>query len=175
MLHRRLVHLQEAEVAQVVDPHRHGVVREEQAEAGLGLAQRGFRPAASGDVAEAPDAADRLPVEHLGDRVALEDPAVLELQDVEALHVRLGVDLLDLPPELLGGVELLAREGDRLLVVARFQHLRRDPPHPGVALVVGDDASLAVDGEDAVRRGVQRGLEERDRAVQLGLRALRNP
>ena len=103
VLDRRLVHLQEALVAQVVHPHRHGVVREEQAEAGLRFAQGGLRAAAAGDVAEAPHPAHRVAVEHLGDGVALEDAAVVELEDVEALRLRLRVHLLDLAQELVGG------------------------------------------------------------------------
>ena len=173
VLDRRLVHLQEAEVAQVVDPHRHGVVLEEQAEAGLGLAQGRLRAAAAGDVAEAPHAAHRLAVEHLRDGVALEDAAVVELQDVEALHLRLGVHLLDLAQELVGGAELADRELEGLLVVPRCEHFGRDPPHLREALVVGDDAALAVDGEDAVGGGVEGGAQQRDRPVQLGLGALR--
>ena len=72
-----------------------GVLLEQQPVADLRLAQRGLGGEARGDVAEAPDA-DRLDVLHApADRVALETAPVLELEEIEALRLRLRVERVD--------------------------------------------------------------------------------
>ena len=94
----------------------------------LGLPQGLLRLRALGNVAEAPHAAHRLPVLPLGDGVALEDPAVPELQDVEGLGLRLRVQLTDLPKELLRRLELVQDVGQQLVVVPGLHEAGRDAP-----------------------------------------------
>ncbi len=116
--------------------------------------------AALGDVAEAPHAPHRHAVEPLGHRVALEDPAVLELEHVEALGFGIGVKLLDAGRELLGVLELIEDVLQRLRVFSGLEQDRRDPPHLREALVAGEDLAAGVDDQDAVGRGFQGRLEE---------------
>ena len=70
-------------------------------------------------VAEAPDAADGPAVEALGERVPLDDPPVPEAQDVEALRVRVLVQLPHLREELLRFGELAEDVRQDALIVPR--------------------------------------------------------
>ena len=138
----------------------------------LALAQGLLRAPAVGDVAEAPHPADGDAVEPLRRGVALEHAAVLELDHVERLRLRLGVELGHPLHEAVGLAHLLEDEVQGVAVVARAQHLGGDAPHLREPLVVRNDAAVAGDGEQAVSGGLQRGLHQGERAVQLRLRPL---
>src|SRR2546426_10798062 len=86
---------------------------------------------ALGDVAEAPHAAHALAADALGLGVALEDPAVLEGEDVEARGLGSGVEVTHLGAEALRAGELLQHERDRLRVVPRLEDRVRDAPQLG--------------------------------------------
>src|SRR5204863_9893481 len=118
------------------------------------------------DVAEAPDAADALPGYELRLRVALEDAAVLEVEQVVALGVRGCVELPDLALESAGIGELVEDEGDRLAVVSRLHDRLGDPPQPNELHVVACDLPLRVDDEETVCSRLERRLEQRDRACR---------
>ena len=80
-----------------------------------------LEPLALGDVAEAPHPADDVAVDPLRLRVALEDPAVQELEHVVALGVGLGVELLDLGDEPSDRRAARARTPSACVVVARLE------------------------------------------------------
>src|SRR5215467_8920642 len=81
----------------------------------LALAHRPLGPGPSGHVAEAPYPSHRHPVEPLRQREALEDAAVLELEEIEARRVGVGVQLAHLGDELLRLGELVQDVVERLL------------------------------------------------------------
>ena len=118
-----------------------------------------FRPAACGDVAEAPDAAHGVRIDPQRNRIALEDPAVLERQDVGAFGVRRGVQLANLLDKLLRVDELLLHMPNQLAVVLRGDQVGRDAPHLFEAAIVRYHATIQIDNQDAVRRGFERRLE----------------
>ena len=139
----------------------------------LALAEGLLRALALGDVAEAPDPAHGPAAQALGDRVALEDPPVLAFEDVEALGVRLPVELVDAGHERRGVLELVQHAGHGPLVVPGFQDLGRDAPELEEALVVRCNAAAGVDDQQAVRRGLQGRLQQREGPVPCLLGPLR--
>jgi hypothetical protein len=112
-----------------------------------------FGAPARGDVAEARYASHRLPVQALGNGVAFEDAAVLELEDVQALHVRPRINRTHPGQELLGVPELVQNVREQRTVVARGQDLGGDPPELGESLVVGHHLALKVHDQHAVGGG----------------------
>ena len=82
------------------------------------------------------------------------------------------VQLVDLGEEGVGVLDLLEHEGPRLRGVFRFQDGVRDAPQLGELAVEADDAPVGVDDEDAVRRGLERGVQEGQRLAQALLGAL---
>ncbi len=117
---------------------------------------------AGADVAEAPHPPDDPALDVLRLRVALEDAAVLEGQHIEALRVRIGVELLHLLDEAVGIAQLREHVRDGQRVVARVEDLPREAPLPGELAVVGEDLAAVIDHQDAVGGGFQRGREERE-------------
>ena len=117
-------------------------------------------------VAEAPDPPDGPALHPLRAREALEQPAVLEIQEVEAFGLRGRVELADLREELLGIPELVEHEGDRPLVVARSQNLGRDAPHDRELAVRGYDPAVPVDDEDPVGGRFERRPQQRNYGLQ---------
>ena len=124
------------------------------------------------DVPEAPHPPDADPLQALGPREALEDPAVAKRDDVRALGLGGGVELAHLAEEGVRVLELLDDERERPSVVAGLEDLPRNPPHLGEWLVVGDDAPAQVHDEDAVRRGLERRLEKGHRPADVDDAAL---
>src|SRR4029077_12442851 len=133
----------------------------DQAKALLALSQPFLRAPVLGDVAEAPYAADRLPLDELRPGVALEDAAVLELDRIEAFLPGMFVEFAHLPAELLGVLELVEHVGERVLVVPRGEHVRRDAPHLCELLVVGRDLAEVVDDQHSVRGRLERRAQQR--------------
>ena len=131
--------------------------------------QRGLGAAALGDLPEAPDTADRLAVEQLRHRVALDDAAVGELQHVEALGLGRGVQLVDLLEEGPRVAQAVEDGREQRLVLAGLEELRRDLPDLRETPVVGDHLALAVDHQDAVGGRLERRAQQRQRVARLGL------
>jgi hypothetical protein len=102
-------------------------------------------------------------------RVALEHPAVLEFEDVLALGLGLRVELADPGDEILRTGELIENVGESPLVLAVTEHLLGDLPHLREAAVERGDPAAAVDHEEAVGRGLESGLEERERLPEGGV------
>ena len=127
----------------------------------LELAPLLLRPVACGDVAEAPDPAHRPAVDRLRLGVAFEDPAVLELQRVEAGGLRLGVQLPHLGEESLSVLQLIQDELDRPLRRCRGsespcaplaeRRVLGEPPHLGEAIVESHDRPFAIHHQDSIR------------------------
>ena len=92
------------------------------------LAQRPLRGQLLGDVAKGPDAPDDLAAEPLRRRVALDRPAVHQLEDVAGGDRAVLVDLVHAADELLRlGHAVEDAGGDRLEVVGVEQALRDRP------------------------------------------------
>ena len=169
----------EQEVAPVAQPrHRHArddVERRHILErAGQDLRRRGEEGRAprgaplGGDVAEAPDAPDAAPLDELRARVALEDAAVAQLDDVVADGLGLGVERAHLGEESVRIAQLPAGDFERARVVAVGEHIGRHVPHLREVAVEVDHAPRAVDDEDAVGGRLERGAQER-RRLRRGL------
>ena len=95
-----------------------------------------------GDVAEAPDAADDLAAEPLRRRVALDRPAVDELEDVVGHGLRVLVDLGHAADELVRVGEAAQHAAEGGCVVAGVEHGLRDRPELRERAVVGVDVAL---------------------------------
>ena len=119
------------------------------------------------DVPEAPDPSSGASLHQLRLREALEDPAVAECEDVDALGFGGRIEFPYLAEKGFGVRELLGDESERLLVLVCLQHLHGNPPHLGKPLVVGDDAPVQVHDQDAVRCGLERRLQERQRLPSI--------
>ena len=111
----------------------------------------------------APDAPDDLAAEPLRRGEAFDRAAVVQLQHVEALGLRIVVELADPRQERLRVGELVEHHAGRRLVVAGFHELARQAPELEEALVEHRHDAVAVDDDDAVRGRVERRLEERAR------------
>ena len=128
-----------------------------------------LQPAVLGDVAEAPHPPDDLAVDALRERVAFEDAAVLELEQVVALRVGLLVELLDLGDERARD-RRAARARTRARGCRRAPRARRSGRRHISAkrlfqLVM---RPVAVDDEDAVGGRLERRGEHRVRFAQIG-------
>ena len=111
-------------------------------------------------------------VDDLGKRVALDQAAVLELEDVVADRGRLRVDghhLLDEGGRIL---ELLRTCASASFSSRRSRDVVGNLPHVDEAAVEVDHLAAGVDDQDPVRGRVDRGVQERDRPLQLVLGAL---
>ena len=89
-----------------------GVIEVERREdaAGVGEKRGAAQQAVTfGDVTKAPDASHDVRARPEGERLALEDPAVREAQDIEALAIGRRVEIADAGEEGLGIRELIAR------------------------------------------------------------------
>src|SRR5467141_1343564 len=142
----------------------------DEAKALFALAQLFLGAAVFGHVAEAPDPADRLPLDELGPGIAFEDAAVPELDGVETLLAGNRIERVHLVAELLGVFQLIEDEIEGVLVLPGGEDLRRDAPHLRELLVVRADLAEVVDDQNAVGRGLERRTEERERfpVVDLG-------
>ena len=128
-----------------------------------------LQPAVVGDVTEAPHAADDLTVDALRQRVAVEDPAVLELERVVADGFRLVVQAADLGDERGRVAELVEHERERVAVVGVAEDLGRQLPHLGEPAVGARDPARSVDHENAVGGRLERRREHRVGGAQVGL------
>ena len=98
----------------------------------------------------------------LGPGVALEHPAVSQMDLVAARRVGSGVQLRD-PPKKAGRVDQLVEHGvQQVGVSARHRGDGRDPPHLQEPLVEAQDPAPRVDHQQAVGRGPQRRLVKRE-------------
>ena len=133
------------------------------------LAQRPLRGELVGDVAEGPDAADDLAPEPLRCRVALDRPAVGQVEDVMGgdLPVLRG-DLVHAADELIRVGHAVADAGDDGLAVGGLEQGLRDLPEIRERAVAGGDVVLQVGHEDRVGGRVERRLQQRVRVLTLG-------
>src|SRR5439155_24514590 len=92
------------------------------------------------------------------------------LYGVETLLAGIRIERIHLVAELLGVLQLIEDEIERVLVLAGGEDLRREEPHLRELLVVGADLAEVVDDQNAVGRGFERRTEERERfpVVDLG-------
>ena len=123
----------------------------------LGLADpaRLLRLLALGDVAETPHPAEGPALDELRPRIAFEDAAVLELQQVETLLVGVGIQCLDLGQKSHRIRDLVQHEGQRLAVIAGVQNHLGQAPGLHKALIEIHDLSVGIYHQDPVRRGLQ--------------------
>jgi hypothetical protein len=125
------------------------------------------QPFTFGDVTKAPDSAHRLAVDQLRQRMPLEHAAVLESKDVEGLLFGRRVQIADRLEESFRVIELIRNEGQQRGIVAALPQRRWYTPQRQKSLVAGGDVALPIDDQDSIGRGIERGLEERDRSVKL--------
>ncbi len=145
-----------------------GRVLDQGAEQFLPATQRLLRGELLGDVTEAPHAADDLAAQPLRRRVALDRPAVDELEDVVRHAPRVLVDLGHPADELIGVGEAADHAAECRRVVAGVEHLLRDRPELRERAVVGADVAFEVDDENGVGGRVECRLEQGIRALALG-------
>ena len=148
------------------DPDEIGAVLDEGHEDLLLL----LHPLPMSDIPKVPHPPDALFVDPQRDGVALEHPAVLEFQDVEALRLFFVVQLPDLLHERLGLFQVSDGIRKREIVVPRCGDLLRNFPQLQELPVVARDPALVVHNEDAVRRRIQGASQERVGPPQLLLR-----
>ena len=129
-----------------------------------------LQPPVLGDVSEAPHPAADLAADPLRQRIAFEHPPVLELEQVVALRLGVGVELLDLGDERSRIAELIEHRCQRVVVVARFEGLRWNAPHLDEAAVEARDAAHAIDDEDAVGRRFEGGGQHRVGGAEIVFR-----
>ena len=126
-----------------------------------------------GAVAETPDPAHDLAVHELRSGETLEDPAVLEFEDVRRLVLGVGGEEFGDREECLGIDQLIEHGRDGLVVhgavhlviheaLGDLEHLAQ------TAVDTGDGAGL-VDDEDTVSRRVEGGLQQRQGVAQFEL------
>ena len=120
-----------------------------------------------GHVAEAPHPAHDDTVDALGQRVALEHPAVLELDRVPARRLGRRVQLPHLAEERGRVDQLVEHLRDHVVVVAGLDGPLGQVPQLGEAAVEAGDAPFVVDHEDAVGGGLQGRGEHRVRVAEL--------
>ena len=119
------------------------------------------------DIAEAPDPAERFPIDQHGARGSLEDPAVLEVENVETFLERMIVKMAHLREKLIRRSELGHDIFDRKVVVIGRQNIGRDVPHLHERLVVRKDLPVQSDGQDAVEGRIKRGAQQGERPDRL--------
>src|SRR6202030_4310226 len=111
-------------------------------------------------VSKSPDAPDAPARDSLGFGVTLEYAAVFEFNQIIALRLRIGTQLID-PFQILAGILKLSESvaEDSMLVLSgedRLGHL----PHLDEFLIVGDYFALGVDHQNAIRRGFERSPDD---------------
>ena len=82
--------------------------------------------------------------------VTLEDPAVLQLEDIVTGFLGMTVQLHHLGHEVVGMNELVQGRADCALVVARAEDLGRYVPHVGHLLIEAQNLPIEIDHEDPV-------------------------
>ncbi len=120
-----------------------------------------------GHVSKAPNPTDDGSPDRVRLRVAFEHAAILELQPVVALRLRMSVEIPHLFDESLRIFQLIEDEREGLIVVARRQNAIGDAPHLDELSVVVDDLLLPVDHQNAVRRRFERGAQQRKGPIDL--------
>ena len=94
-----------------------------------------------------------------GEGVALQDPAVLEVEDVETVRFRVGVALSDARYEGVRIGELVLDVRDEGRGIAGGDLLGGEPPHFLKAAIMRNDPAFVVDDQDPIRRRFERGLQ----------------
>jgi hypothetical protein len=122
---------------------------------------------ARADVAEAPHAPDRLALEPLRQRVALERAPVLELEDVAALARGVRLQLAHARLEPLGVHQLIHHVAQQRPGVALLRQLGGDPPDLEEAVVARGHLAGAVDHQQPVGGGLERGAQQRHALLEL--------
>ncbi len=106
-------------------------------------------------IPKAPHASHDLTIDSLRLGIPFEDPAVLEPHHVEALGVRLLVQVTHLCQIRVGVAHLVQHELHRAVVIAPRQNLLGNLPQRGELAIEPDNLSRAIDDEDALFDGVQ--------------------
>ena len=153
---------------------RVGRVLDQRAEQFLAGAQCFLRGELLGDVAEAPHTTDDVIAQPLRRRVALDRPAVEELEDITRHALGVFVDLSHPADELLRVGEAVDHAAERCRVVTGVEHGLRDRPQLDERAVVGRDLAFHVDDEDRVGGRVECGLEQGVRAFTGGFGLLQS-
>ena len=115
---------------------------------------------AAGDVAEAPDPPGRHAVRQRGPRGPLQNPAILEVQEVLADRFGLRIELPNLGEKGLGVRKLVEHVGEGPVVVPGAEDLLRQLPELGEAPVEAHDPAGAVDHQEALFGRVEHRLQE---------------
>jgi len=125
-----------------------------------------FGAASRRHVTKTPDPAHGAAVQSQRNRIPLDHPAVFEVENVEAVGLRFGVPLLNAIDEKLRIDELRLHVLDQVAASRRVavggDHRRRQVPDLLKAAVVGDDLPIQIDDQHSIRRGLERGLQDRD-------------
>ena len=125
-----------------------------------------------GDIAEVPDPPHDLVAQALRIGVTLEHAAVAKLQLVVGNLLGLPVELDHLLHELLRVRQLPGHEVEQALVVAHVPQFCGDPPQVDKALVEGRKLAGRIHHQDAVGRGLDCRVQQRDGPGHLGSRVL---
>ena len=131
-----------------------------QARLGLGLGR---------DVAEGKDPPHGQAPAQLGHGAALQDAAVAQVQHVGRLHQGLDRQQLQLARIGFGIAHLAGQVVEDGHVVAAHQQRLGNAPERGKAVVEGADAAIGIADQDGVGRGLQRGAQLAQQALELGL------
>jgi len=116
-----------------------------------------------------------LSTAHQGGREALEDPAIHELDGLEARFARVGVEVAYASQEGVRISELVRDEGQEGRVVRSGEELIGDPPQSREAVIVRQNLAVGSDDEQAVQHGLLLGLEDEVLELQLLGRGAQGP
>jgi hypothetical protein len=130
-------------------------------------AKRDLGPLLLGHVTEAPHPAHRLPVEPLRHGESLEDPAIAQLDRIEALRLGHPVELSDPRQECLGIDDLIDGGLQQGVVIPALDRLRRDAPHLNEPLVVGNHPPHPVDDQQTIGGRLDRGAQQGETVFEL--------
>jgi len=114
-------------------------------------------------VPEAPHSPHDAAVKRLGLGIALEDAAVLEADDVEALVPRACVELFDAGAERRRVGDLVEHVLEDFQVVAQLEERGRNAPEPQELLIGEGDPGRPVHHQDAVGGGLEHRVAQRAR------------
>jgi hypothetical protein len=131
------------------------------------VGERVLRTLALSDVAEAPYTANISLLDQLNCQISLENPPVLQLQDIESFGRGRGNDFVDLRKIPTRVLQLPASVIPQLASMSRYHHVRRDSPKIEVFLIKFPDVIGLVCDDDGIRGGLERGLHHCKRRGQF--------
>src|SRR5262249_33828645 len=108
-----------------------------------------------------------LVADALRPRVALEEASIAEVERIEALGPRLALELVNASQAGFAILELIVDQRQEVFEALVRKDFARKLPQIKQTLVVGYDLPAAIDDQQAVRGGLQRGAQERDRSLAL--------